>query len=533
MSGANKDKAELLERLAAAGGLKAGSATEVARQLGLPEAEVYGAGSFFHLLSDPETKLRVCTGLSCAMRGARDLLAQAQAAGMPVAECSCLAACDRAPALLRERSVLVDVKPEDIAQAEGKWQAVQGAELSEDWVGAIGCGEAVSSHLPIDLAGEMDVSGSAYRRAETLGAEAVIAALDEAGLQGRGGAGFPAAIKWRGVRAEPAAPHYIVLNADEGEPGTFKDRELMLRRPDKVIEGLAIAAMCLGAEDVYLYLRGEFRGPWLALERAIAAFAEAGLFPGIHFHLHAGHGAYICGEETALLEALEGKRGMPRLKPPFPTQHGLWGKPTLIQNVETIACVPAIVMQGGSWFRALGKTEPGTKLYSISGDVARPGTYELPLGISLDELAQAAGGYLGTLMAFSPGGASSGFLPASERGRALDFKGLAAAGSMLGSAGVVVLNSANSMIDAVREQLVFFENESCGQCAPCRVGTRFLREALDRKLRGESSQQSLAQVAEVAWEMNEGSICGLGQAAALPLTTALNHFPKALGSAES
>lgn len=530
---APKNKEKLLESIAAAGGLRPGVASEIGKRLGIPEAEVYGTGSFYHLLEDHETKLRVCTGLSCAMRGARKLLALAEEAGMPVKECSCLAACDRAPALLRDRSVLVEVSDEDIAAAEGDWQKLSGKEMSEDWQGAIGPADVAAETLAMNLASAPEFGAKAFELAKSMGADKVIEALDESGLQGRGGAGFPAAIKWRGVRSESAAPHYVVLNADEGEPGTFKDRELMLRRPDLVLEGLAIAAHALGASDVYLYLRGEFRGPWLALERAIESFAKLGHFEGIHFHLHAGHGAYICGEETALLEALEGKRGMPRLKPPFPTQNGLWGKPTLIQNVETIACVPAIMKQGGAWFKALGKTEPGTKLYSISGDVAVPGTYELPLGSSLDEVAAAAGGYVGELRAFSPGGASSGFLPASERTRALDFKGLAEAGSMLGSAGVVVLNSDAVIVDAVREQLLFFEKESCGQCAPCRIGTRFLREALDEGTRQKHTAKSLAQVAEVAWEMNEGSICGLGQAAALPLTTALTHFADDFGVSET
>jgi NADH:ubiquinone oxidoreductase subunit F (NADH-binding) len=239
--------------------------------------------------------------------------------------------------------------------------------------------------------------------------------------------------------------------------------------------------------------------------------------------MHAGQGAYICGEETAMLEALEGKRGMPRLKPPFPVEIGLWGKPTLIHNVETIACIPGIVLQGGTWFKDLGRTEAGSKLYCISGHVQNPGTYELPLGVSLDELVEAAGGYVGTLKAFSPGGASSGFLPASERGRALDFKGLGAIGSMLGSAGVVVLNDTINMRWAAEEQLRFFEEESCGQCAPCRIGTYYLHAAVKG---GEQKSLGLTHVADVAWQMNEGSICGLGQAAALPLTSALQYFPE-------
>jgi NADH:ubiquinone oxidoreductase subunit F (NADH-binding) len=216
---------------------------------------------------------------------------------------------------------------------------------------------------------------------------------------------------------------------------------------------------------------------------------------------------------------------MPRLKPPYPTEVGFRGKPTLIHNVETLACVPAIVARGGEAFRALGRTEPGTKLYCISGHVRRPGVYELPLGVCLDELAAAAGGYEGTPLAFSPGGASSGFLPMSERQRPLDFRSLAEVGSMLGSAGVVVLNDTVDMADAARFGLEFFEAESCGQCAPCRIGTRYLHRQLERFLAGGRAAD-LAHVDDVAWEMEEGSICGLGMVAAKPLTSARAHFPQ-------
>ena len=292
----------------------------------------------------------------------------------------------------------------------------------------------------------------------------------------------------------------------------------------------------IGAQDVYLYLRGAFEIPWQAMEAAIdrmsPVFASAG--SSVRFHLHAGHGAYICGEETALLESLEGRRGMPRLRPPYPTERGLWGKPTLVHNVETIACLPAIIRRGGEWFRGLGRTEAGSKLYCISGHVARPGTYELPLGVTLDELLEAAGGMVGTLKAFSPGGASAGFLPADRRDVPLDFESLAGAGSMLGSAGVVVLNDTVDMAWAAREQLRFFEDESCGQCAPCRIGTRYLREKVDALLsrRGPDGDgdgdHPLEHVSEAAWEMEEGSICGLGVAAPLALTTAMKHFPEEL-----
>jgi NADH:ubiquinone oxidoreductase subunit F (NADH-binding) len=466
---------------------------------------------------------------------------------LPVEGCSCLAGCDVPPAVLRDRRVLPAVQVADVARAGSDWtklassadvERIAPSELGElgdatgadpVWCGRVGPERDDPETLALNLRGATQPLGAAFASAAAMGPEAVIAAIEASGLQGRGGAGFPAHIKWRGVRGQPVNQRYVVLNADEGEPGTFKDREVMLRRPDLVIEGLAIAAAAVGAREVWLYLRGEFEVPWSVIERAIDAAHRSGVYGDVEFHMHAGNGAYICGEETALLESLEGKRGMPRLKPPFPVEVGLWGKPTLVHNVETIACVPAIVERGGAWFKSLGRAEAGTKLYCISGHVARPGTYELPLGVSLDELVDAAGGYVGTLKAFSPGGASSGFLPASKRDLPLDFKSLGKAGSMLGSAGVVVLNDTVDMRWAVAQQLRFFEDESCGQCAPCRIGTRYLHESVRRDMTGQSTAQPLAHVAEAAWQMNEGSICGLGQAAPLPLTSALEHWPDEFG----
>ncbi|MCA9000989.1 MAG: SLBB domain-containing protein [Planctomycetes bacterium] len=524
-------RSQVPDQVAQAGGLQPGVSARVAEDLQVAEAHVYGTGSFFHLLADAETKVRVCTGLSCALNGAGDLLELAQKQGLPAKACSCLAACDAAPAVLRDRRVLPSVTTQDVMAAAGDWHSLEssvarGSDREFAWRGHVGPSATPDRPLAIDLLGEPTFAGSAWQKAQDMGSEAVIAAIREAGLQGRGGAGFPAHIKWNAVAGEADPTRYVVLNADEGEPGTFKDREVLLRRPDRVIEGLAIAADAIGAKQVWLYLRGEFESPWRAVENAIARFQEHGRFPHLEFHLHAGQGAYICGEETALLEALEGKRGMPRLKPPFPTQHGLWGKPTLIHNVETIACVPSIVENGGDWFKNLGRTEAGTKLYCISGHVANPGTYELPLGATLDELIAEAGGMRGILKAFSPGGASSGFLPAEQSTLPLDYGSLGKAGSMLGSAGVVVLNETANLRDAALEQLRFFAVESCGQCAPCRIGTRFLQEAVERRIRQGLGAEALDQVAEVAWQMNEGSICGLGQAAPLPLTSALQYFPE-------
>ena len=520
-------RANALDALREAGGLVPGVVRDVARRTGTAEAHLWGVGTFYHLLAEPDVRMRVCQGLSCRLAGAEALLADAKAAGLPAAGCSCLAACDRPVAVLRERRVLPNVSRDDVRRSGGDWTNLHAAAAPDDtWRGRVGPDDPDPERTAFRLAAPPAWDGEAWRRAHELGADAVVEQLAASGLQGRGGAGFPAAFKWRAVRSQQDPVRHVVLNADEGEPGTFKDRELLLRRPDLVVEGLAIAAWAVGASDVTCYLRGEFELPWASLAAALGRTS----FPGVSFHMHAGDGAYICGEETALLEALEGHRGMPRLKPPFPTTHGLWGHPTLIHNVETIAAVPAIVTRGGEWFRALGRTGAGTKLYCISGHVARPGTYELPLGVSLDELLEAAGGMIGTLCAFSPGGASSGFLPPSERGRPLDFKSLADAGSMLGSAGLVVLNDTVDMASAVRDQLLFFEEESCGQCAPCRIGTRFQREALDRHRAGE--QGALAQVDDVAWQMREGSICGLGQVASLPLTSALRHFPQQLAGGD-
>lgn len=505
------------------GGLKRGVAEAVSQQTGVPAADVFGVGSFFHLLQ-PEVDVRICSGLSCALKGSEDLLKAAQDCGLSVDSCSCLAACDEAPAALLGRRVEPGLSLEAVQNCEGDWTTLV-SRSKENWRGIVGPEEADSDSLAINLVGARTYEGTALRKAVDQGSAWVLDELEASGLQGRGGAGFPAHIKWRAVQRQPESTRYLVLNADEGEPGTFKDREVLMRRPDRVIEGLAIAARTLGMREIYLYVRGEMEIPKACLQEALDAFAEGDLLEGLTFHFHDGQGAYICGEETALIEALEGRRGMPRLRPPYPVEFGFRGKPTLVHNVETIACLPAILERDGAWFKALGRKEAGTKLYSISGNVNRPGVYEMPLGTTLDELVLAAGGYEGELKAFSPGGASSGFLPAEERHRPLSFGALGEVGSMLGSGGVVVLNQDVPMPWAAYQQLCFFEAESCGQCAPCRLGTRFLRESLERAV-GAEDPSALQRVDQASNVMAQGSICGLGQAAFLPLTTARKYFPE-------
>ena len=440
-------------------------------------------------------------GLSCQLFDCIGEKARIESHGQKAAFTSCLGRCDMAPAT---------------------WDPDEESPLAA-------CNLSPSSDdFAIDLAAPESGRYEALEIAVERGGAWVVEELKASGVTGRGGAGFPAHIKWDAIRQQEESERYVVLNADEGEPGTFKDREVLLRRPHLVVEGLAIAAQALGAGDIYCYVRGEFGGVKRSMMAALETAQAAGwVDDSVRWHFVDGHGAYICGEETALLEALEGKRGMPRMKPPFPVEYGFRGKPTLIQNVETIACVPSILKRGGEWFQSIGRTQPGSKLYCLSGHVERPGVYEAPMGVSMRELIELAGGVVGELKAFSPGGASSGFLPADQVDVAMDFKALGEAGSMLGSSGVVVLNDTVDMVEAALIQMVFFEDESCGQCAPCRIGTQILRQALERYRAGGAA--ALSYVQDVAWGMGEASICGLGQAAAWPLTSAMKYWPGEFG----
>ena len=489
---------KILDLLEHAGGVTEESVRMVSQETGVPEADIWGTGKFYSLIDTPGKRTRVCDGLTCQMAGADELAQSIIDSGKACERVSCLGQCDLAIATLTE-----DMQLKTYTKKE--------TSITPD-----------DSNLAINLAGPVDMSYAALEKAIAMGAAAVIDEIETSGLQGRGGAGFPAHIKWKALRSQAETERYVVCNADEAEPGTFKDRETILRQPHKMLEGLAIAAAMIETSEIYIYIRGEYGNEYATINRAIEE-AKVQL-SDFNFTVVRGHGAYICGEETALLESLEGKRGMPRLKPPFPTESGFRGKPSLIHNVETIACVPSIIHRGGQHFKELGRTEAGSKLYCISGHVESPGVYELPLGVTLDELVAAAGGYTGTPLAFSPGGASSGFLPISMRELPLDYKNLAEAGSMMGSSGVVVLNDTVDMAQAAGWQLEFFERESCGQCAPCRIGSRYLRRQNDAYLK-LGDPVAFEHADDVAWEMEEGSICGLGMVAAKPLESARKHFP--------
>ena len=492
----------VLELLSQEGGTNDANTRRVAAAAGVSEARVWGAGHFYSLLGSESAGVRVCRGLSCRLAGSDDVLDELRNRGKTHTGVSCLGQCDRAPVALAEDLSLVP------------------------YSGRVARRSPDDPDLPINLGGAPEASFAALIRAREMGREKLLNEIEASGLQGRGGAAFPAHLKWRALIAQEELERYVVCNADEGEPGTFKDRDVLLHRSDLLIQGLAIAAKTVQARETIVYIRGEFKDERATLERALEEYGEH--LADTPVRIVEGHGAYICGEETALLESMEGRRGMPRLKPPFPTEDGYRGKPTLVHNVETLACLPSIIERGGAWFRSQGRTEAGTKLYSVSGHVKHPGVYELPMGVTLDELVDAAGGYEGAPLAFSPGGASSGFLPMDHRDVPLDYGTMARIGSMLGSAGVVVLNDTVDIAEAALWQAEFFEEESCGQCAPCRIGTRYVRQSLERYLE-HGDPELLDQIEDVCWEMVEGSICGLGIVAGEPLQSARRHFPESFG----
>ncbi len=365
----------------------------------------------------------------------------------------------------------------------------------------------------------------------------LIEEVKKSGLRGRGGAGFPTGLKWSFVPKDAEGPRYLVCNADEGEPGTFKDRELILRNPHALIEGMAIAARAIGAGTGYIYIRGEFVAEARALEKAAAEARAKGFIGGnmlgsgsdFELYLHRGAGAYICGEETALLESLEGFKGQPRLKPPFPAVKGLFGGPTVINNVETLASVPAIIDKGGAWYAAIGAGKStGTKLFCVSGPVNKPGVYELPLGAAFRELLEKTCGGLKPgkkLKAVIPGGSSTPVLTAEEAWAVkLDYESLAAAGSMLGSGGVIVIDESQCMVKLLQVLARFYHHESCGQCTPCREGCGWIEKIMDRLESGKGSPKDIDTLYSVAEGMTGRTICPLADAMAMPVMSFVKKF---------
>ncbi len=370
----------------------------------------------------------------------------------------------------------------------------------------------------------------------TMKPEEVIAEIKASGLRGRGGAGFPTGLKWSFMPAKLPIQKDLVCNSDEGEPGTFKDRDILRYNPHIVIEGMAIAAYAMGVTRGYNYIHGEIWEVYERFEQALDEARAAGLIgenilsSGFSFELqaHHGYGAYICGEETALLESLEGKKGQPRFKPPFPASFGLYGKPTTINNTETFAAVPWIIRNGGQAYLEVGKpNNGGTKVFSISGDVERPGNYEIPLGTPFAKLLELAGGMRDgkRLKAVIPGGSSMPVLPAEiMMATDMDYDAIAKAGSMLGSGAVIVMDETRCMVRCLLRLSYFYYEESCGQCTPCREGTGWLWRMVNRIEKGQGSPEDLAKLDEVAGNIMGRTICALGDAAAMPVRAFLKHF---------
>src|SRR5512132_2255783 len=486
----------------------------LADEMKLAFAEVFETATFyahFDVVKEGEPDIapltiRVCDSLTCAMLGAETLLHELQSSagpGVRVVRAPCVGRCDTAPA------------------AEVGHHFVDHASVAS--VLAVAKAGDTHAHLPDYIDYDAYVAGGGYTllkrlRSGELSKEDLLKALDDASLRGLGGAGFPAGRKWRAVLGEPG-PRLMAVNGDEGEPGTVKDRVYLLRDAHRFLEGTLIAAHIIDAEDVYIYLRDEYPAALKLLPLEIAKLPPGG--PRIH--MRRGAGAYICGEESALLESLEGKRGLPRHKPPYPFQVGLFGLPTLINNVETLFWVRDIVEKGADWWKSHGRNgRHGLRSYSVSGRVKSPGVKLAPAGITVRELIDEFCGGMADgheFHAYLPGGASGGILPASMDNIPLDFGTLEKYGCFIGSAAVIILSEQDSVKGAALNLMKFFEDESCGQCTPCRVGTQKAAVLMERPVWNRELLDQLSQA------MRDASICGLGQAASNPLSCVIKYFP--------
>ncbi len=375
----------------------------------------------------------------------------------------------------------------------------------------------------------------ALQKALAMESDEVIETVISSGLRGRGGAGFRTGVKWSFIKQDDTGPHYLVVNADESEPGTCKDVPLLMATPHLLIEGVIIAAYAIRARHAFVYVRGEVV-PALRRLRAAVAEAYAAGYLGTNINgsgfdveltVHAGAGAYICGEETALLDSLEGRRGQPRLRPPFPAEAGLYGCPTVVNNVESLASVPSIVLNGVDWFRSMGTDDsPGFTLFSLSGHVSRPGQYEAPLGTTLRELLEYAGGVRSghRLKFWTPGGSSTPMLTAEHLDVPLDYEGVSAAGSMLGTKALQIFDETTCVVRAVRRWMQFYAHESCGKCTPCREGTYWLTQVYEQLESGAGTADDLERLLSIANAMNGKSFCALGDGAASPILSSIKYF---------
>ncbi|NND75449.1 MAG: NADH-quinone oxidoreductase subunit E [Ilumatobacter sp.] len=515
------------------GWISPGGLNHVCDVLQVAPAEAYGVATFYELFrtDDPghdESVVHVCMDTSCHIAGAEAFAQSLEADGKRVHRGPCLGQCERAPAQFVQGRGVPDHVPADepTVAAPGSYVLPQQGSPDLRLLRRVGVVD------PTSLASYREHGGyAAIEKALAIGPDAVIGEIRAAGLTGRGGANFPTAIKWRGVADEVGRPKHVIANCDESEPGTFKDRIVMEQDPFAVIEGLTLAGLTVGAERGWIYIRGEYPLATARLAGAVEQARTAGLLgddvmgSGKRFdiEIRRGAGAYICGEETALMESIEGFRGEPRNKPPFPSTHGLFGEPTVINNPETLLNASFIVLSGADAYRFAGtEKSPGTRLFCVSGHVAQPGLYEVSMGVTLGELIELAGGRTGTTRAILMGGAAGGFVGADQLDLRLTAEDTYAAGTTLGSGVVTLFDDTVDFTALLIRIAEFFRNESCGQCVPCRVGTTRQHEVLvEMRERGSLSDERNLLIDDMATAMADASICGLGHTAAGAVQSAI------------
>jgi NADH-quinone oxidoreductase subunit F len=516
-------------------------AAEVAKSLRVPLADVHGVIEFYSLFyNEPIGKrvIRVCTDQACALKGGDAILNHlcshhglepnqtTHDLSLTIESSPCLGLCEQAPAALVDDEAETNISLEKDSFELGRPKSIVGGSIR---LLTSNCGDGTTSL-------EKYGGYSAFTKALGLKPVEIVSEIKASGLVGRGGAAFPTGTKWEGAAKALGIEKYVICNADESEPGTFKDRILLIDDPHRTIEGMLIAGYAIGANKGYIYIRAEYPYILPVLENALNEAREANLLGAdirgsvfsFDIEIRVGAGAYICGEETALFESIEGKRGFPRVKPPFPTTHGLFGKPTVINNVETLCNVPLIIAQGSAEYRKIGtEKSPGPKLFCVSGDVPKPGLYEVPFGVTLRELLDMAGGVANEkkLQSVLFGGAAGAFATSVHLDVKMTFEDLRGAGLPLGSGVVMVFDETRDMRDVLKRLGHFFAHESCGKCYPCQMGTQRQMEILDRVANQGGLPEDLIRLQDVGWTMTDASLCGLGQTAASAVLSAIQLWP--------
>ncbi len=521
------------------------AATAIARNLSVPLADVYGVITFYsHFHDKPvsEAVIHVCSDPVCAMAGSegyfklmRESMQNKGEETITIERAPCLGLCDIAPSMMVQGEYQKQLRRhgwrEMVANTSRRHQTLVGGDVS---ILTRNCGRGKTTWLS-----EYRASGgyTGLEKALKLAPSVIIGEVKASGLVGRGGAAFPTGQKWEGAAASVDPTRYLVCNADEAEPGTFKDRVIMEDDPHRIIEGIVIAAYAIQSHKGYMYIRGEYTEPFEIMQRAREEAVQQGILgnnilgSGFAFdlELRQGAGAYICGEETALFESIEGKRGLPRVKPPFPTTHGLFGKPTVINNVETLSNIPEILREGAEKYASRGtQKSTGTKLFCVSGDVERPGLYEVPFGVTFHHLLyELAGGVRGGngFQAALVGGAAGAFAVEKDLDIRLSFEDMRSAGLPLGAGVITIFDETRDLRKVILRLAHFFAEESCGKCYPCQLGTQRQVEVLERMVTGRGDPDEIRRLEEIGSTMTDASICGLGQTASMAVLSALHHWP--------